>query len=187
MKLQDSEVVFLLQLLFHVKASFGFGQDNDEVNQKISALLSKLESHVCSKSSSDGWVSFGWTDKSDDCEDDCHLNDCHEDGDEDEDDPDKATYFLTQKELLDLEKVRVFYECEKRSLKFVDGSKGMVDVDLDDGEEIICDVTKVFRKSDELHLETAAGWCVFDVQKFPKSWTAVLALDEVGELEEAKK
>lgn len=182
MKLQDSEVVFLLQLLFHVKASFGFGQDNDEVNQKISLLLNKLESHVCSKPSSDGWTSFGWTDKPNDCEDDCHLNDC-----DDEEDCDKPTYSLTQEEFLDLEKIRVFHEGEKRSLKFIDGTKGMVDVELDSGEEIVCDVTKILRKSDELHLETSSGWCVFDVQKFPKSWTAALALDEVGELEETKK
>ena len=71
--------------------------------------------------------------------------------------------------------MRVSHEDKNRKFLFEAGtSKSVLDINLDDGEEILCDVTNIERHADSFVVNCVSGWVTFEVQKFPKSWTSLL-------------
>jgi len=174
MKLTDSEVLFLSQVLFQLKNA---PSTHDwECDKPISRLLKKCELHFVSKPETD----------CDSERDDCAWHDSVEDDeyseDEIQDESEKREKIKIQS-FLDLEPIRVTHDGQKRKLAFEPGtSSKILDLTLDDGDEIMCDVVEITRSGETLSLNCVEGWIDFDVSKFPKSWTALLSTGVVYEV-----
>lgn len=171
MKLNDSEVLFMSQVLFYLK---NFSQYHWECEETLNGLLKKCEKHFIqrvgevSEPTVPGCV---WHEESN-CED--------PEGSEESLEPRET---IRIQSFLDLESVRVSYNGEKRKMAFEKGtSSNILDITLDDGDEILCDVTEIERTGVSLTVNCAEGWVDFDVQKFPKDWTALLSTGVVYEV-----
>jgi len=170
MKLNYSEITFLLQILFHLKASGGIGTDLD-LNERLNSLYQKVCLHVFPDL--DGYDSFVISHSEESLEEDCSWKEEEK----------QSENCLSSKDLLDLDPVRVEYQEDKRTLKFTHGVTFGVDIELDDGYEIFSDVTQVVRKGKSISIDCADGRVEFAVQKFPKKWTNLIALDQTYEVE----
>lgn len=169
MKLSNSEVLLLTQVLYHVKSADGYLDDQiDELHEKLcSHILSSLsgaqlekDDHNDDEELTDHCV---WHEENSFNEKDQNSEDDHEDDVE-----------VTIKSLQDLDSVRVLHEHEKCDFIFEKGLKSSIDINLNDGEQILCDVTHIVRYAKSLDVECAEGNVSFEIQKFPKSWTALL-------------
>jgi len=188
MELNDSEVLFLSQVLFHIKVAGGMGYSSED---RLDSLYEKLTSYLVS----DG--SFPRETIKDDHNLDkneqecCSWYDCQDESQEEDEGKEldeykhEFHYLIKSDQLLDLDSVRVDYKGSRKTLKFSAGilNRG-VDIEFDGEDEFICDLQHILRKGNELHANTGSGWVVFKVQKFPKSWTALLPLDEIGRVQE---
>ena len=174
MKLENSEVLFLSQILFYVRASDSVGLKLDD---KLDQLYEKLSNHLVHDFSenNDTLKNVSHDNYSLDEQGDCPLDvDCQRQT------PD---YKISTSSLFLLSEL--FVESKrapsKQTFRFVEGiSKCRVDVELDFGDEIICDVEHVIRFSNSIHVETIEGWCIFDVDSFPEDWVAQLPLGALG-------
>lgn len=174
MKLNDSEVLFLSQILFYLK---NFSQYHWECDEALNDILKKCEQHLVKKTS----------DVSEPTVPGCvwHEESSSEDLEEIEDveGPLENRETIQIQLFLDLDSIRVSYNGEKRKMAFEKGtSSGILDINLDDGDEILCDVTEIERTGASLTVNCAEGWVDFDVQKFPKDWTSLLATGVVYEV-----
>ena len=171
MKLDNSEVLLLSQILFHVKSLPTHNWASEEL---IDKLYNKLNNHlvpnfsnVTDEDSSQNYLdqeSCVWHD--DDTTDSILQENC-------EDQVEQGEAILVSK-LLDLEPLRVEFD-GKRTFLFEKGiSKNSVDINLDDGAEVLCDVTEIERFSESFNVNSVNGWVTFEVTKFPKSWTSLL-------------
>ena len=166
MKLSNSEILLLTQVLYHVRCSdsyFEFGEQIHDLHNKFcSHLLSDKSSKINSESTYHG-------------DEECVWHDHHVHDDDLLDSKDEFDEEISLKDLLQLDPMRATYKGKKSSVCFEKGiSNSSLDLNLDDGDEILCDVTHVERHAEELKIQYVSGWTIFDVQKFPKSWTALL-------------
>jgi len=161
MQLNNSEVLLLSQILFYIKS---LPSQNWDVETKINDLYVKVCSHLVpgfEKNNAETQYCGTWHEES--CEDENTNFEISDD-----------TIEVSHKKLLELDALRVDYK-GKRTLTFEDGiSSKCTDITLDDGDEILCDVTELERNSNTLRVNCAEGWVTFDVSKFPKSWTGLL-------------
>jgi hypothetical protein len=166
MKLSNSEVLFLSQVLFYLK-NFS-SQFHWECDETLSGVLKKCEQHLVKNAidiSKPTVPGCAWHEESS-CE-------AFEEVDEEDSQPDET---LQIKFFLDLQPVRISYNGDKRKMAFEKGtSAGVLDITLDDGDEILCDVTEIERTGASLTVNCAEGCIDFDVQKFPKDWTTLLS------------
>jgi len=173
MKLTDSEVLFLSQVLFQLKNTPSI---HNTTTLQLSTLLKKCELHFLStpepavepKSEYCGW------------------HDPFENSEfpylEDQDESKEREKIKIQS-FLNLESVRVTRAGLKLKLAFELGtSPKILDLTLDDGDEIMCDIVEITRSGETLSLNCAEGWVDFEVSKFPKSWTALLSPGVVYEV-----
>lgn len=170
MKLRNSEVLLLTQVLYHVKCSDNYFEFSDQIHE----LHDKLCVHLLNEKCEDVRVD----------EEDVRCV-VHRDEDfykivesinEDDLEESEDSYEpVAIKDVVLLESVRVSHENKKKTFFFELGtSKSMLDINLDDGEEILCDVTNIERRSDSFVVKCVSGGVIFDVQKFPKSWKSLL-------------
>ena len=169
MNLSNSDVLFLSQVLFHLRVSGSFG---DEFEDKIVDLHRKLSSYLANEESIEGEDRSVMM-----CHDDSVEDCCHEE--------DKIPNFSVKAaELLELQPIQVNFCGKDRTLVFVQGiSKNSIDVDFDGGYEILGDVEEIYRGDSVLRVKSASGWVTIEVEKFTKSWTAILPVGEVCSVE----
>jgi hypothetical protein len=182
MKLENAEVLLLSQILFQVKS---LPNQNWEASEQINLLYSKLCNHLVTslsqQSENESDVDFlktdylhdelrAWQESESDEHDSCGLAE-----ELDSLDIDGVNHLkLSTGVLVELEPLRVDYK-GKRSMIFESGiSKSSLDINFDDGDEILCDVTAIERFADKLKIYCAEGCVFFDVAKFPKTWTSLL-------------
>lgn len=159
MMLSNSEVLLLTQVLYHIRCSdsyFEFGEQIHELHNKLcSQLLSQNYNQEENNSVTENCV---WHDES------------HQ-----EEFDDSEMEEISFQDLLELDSIKTSYKDKKCFLAFEKGmSKSSIDINLDEGDEILCDVSHIERHADYIDINCVAGWITFDVQKFPKSWTALL-------------
>ena len=175
MQLSNSEVLFLAQLLFHFKlSSFQSLQDED----KLFDLLERCESHILknefkSLKNSSYDNECPWHEEDSSYEEDLPESQNSESESDQEQEDVEA---ISAKKIIDLEYVRVTdNNGEKAKLTFEKGiSKSSVDISLNDGDEILCDIENITRYYEHIEIVHAGGNVNFTVQKFPKSWTSLL-------------
>lgn len=169
MKLNNSEVLSLTQMLYHMKCSNYF-----EFSHELNSLHEKLNSHLIYA------LSLAPVSQLEKVEEVCMThNDDFFETISDETERKESILEITIKDLLCLECINVYHDGDKKSLLFEKGiTKSALDINLDDGTEILFDVTEIERRDNILKVETAMGEIIFNVQKFPKSWTALL-LDQL--------
>lgn len=176
MKLTDSEVLLLSQLLFHIRATPNQSWAFDESFEK---LYEKLCLHFVPSINEDeqdlsyhGEQHCAWHEaENQHFEYHCDENESHEEEEKNDD-----TAKVSKENLFKLDPIRVDYN-GKRSLSFEKGiHHTAVDITLDNGDEILCDVTEIERNGYTLEVNCAEGLVVFDVNKFPKAWTSLLAV-----------
>ena len=170
MKLKNSEVLLLTQVLYHIKCSdsyFEFSDQIHELHNKLCAhLLNEKRDEIHADEDDVGCVVHHDEDLFEIVE---SINEDDSEESEDSHEP------VAIKDVVLLESVRVSHEDKKKTFLFELGtSKSMLDINLDDSEEILCDVTNIERHSDSFVVKCVSGWVTFDVQKFPKSWTSLL-------------
>jgi hypothetical protein len=183
MKLQDSEVLLLSQMLYHLKCSSSFFSLKTE--RELDDLQEKFSSYLLSTSSKKDLEKVN-LDEEQEVEVDCywheddHEEDCLrlQENDQDFVDEEDELESLEKVKLgvfLSLDPLRVSHKNQKKSFRFEQGSSdGVLDINMDDGDEILCDVTEVQRNGESFEVNCNNGWVKFSVQKFPKSWTANL-------------
>jgi len=178
MKLKDSEVLLLSQLLFHVRSL----PDQDwSLDQQIEKLYNRLCTHLVPSYLEDQRISrhqsnCTWDDTVQGRDNFYSHNDESEgeDSDEQTDEPDLEQ--VTPESLIELDQIKALAAGVKFKFLFEKGSyKSTVDVSLDDGDRIMCDVEKIVRHAESFSIICAEGEVFFDVHKFPKSWTSLLA------------
>lgn len=184
MKLTDSEILLLVQALFLLKSNSSLL--DWKTIKKVESLHEKLTHHFVS-SDKEHQYEGSFILKHEECLND-HDDVCGWDDDHDENfyhEEDSYDYEISVKDLLKLEPIKVG-ENNERTLSFVDGFNGMVDLSFDKGDEIICDVTKIIRSKNTVEFYTAEGWKLFKVNNFHKDWLAMLTLDNIASLKEEK-
>lgn len=165
MKLVDSEVLFVSQVLFHLKNSTT--QHHWDYDESLNNLLKKCESYLVSKEETNPGVltsnvDCAWHQESEEQSDDEELEETQEE--------------IKLQSFLNLESLKVTYDGSKRKMIFEEGiSSKMLDLNFDGGDEILCDITEIERTETMLTVNCAEGWVDFDVQKFPKDWTTLLS------------
>jgi hypothetical protein len=168
MKLKNTEVLLLTQVLYHIKCSDSYFEFSDEIHE----LHDKLCAHLLNEKSEEG---VPREDEDMECavhDDDSLFEVVESISDDDSEDSRES---IAIKDVVLLKPVRVEHADKKKTFLFELGtSKSMLDINLDDGEEILCDVTDIERHSDSFIVRCVSGWLTFDVQKFPKSWTSLL-------------
>jgi len=159
MKLKNSEILLLTQVLYHIKCVDGYLEAYDQVEE----LHKKLCSFLLNKND-DATV-----------EEECVWHE-EESADDDElENENHESIELSKLLLLDATKVKL--DEKKFILSFEHGtSKSILDINLDDGDEIISDVIEIQRNSNSFEINCNSGWLTFEVQKFPKTWTSLLKL-----------
>ena len=172
MELDKSEVLLLSQLLFLLKSSDSVQLKDAVLKQKVHVLYEKLSCHLAPELS-DAGVEISLFES---CEDeqslDCGLADSEQF---------ISDFCINSTELLTLPPIQVTHDEHLKTLKFDNGiSKGRVDADLDEGQEIFCDVEVICRRGDEMHLNTAAGWVIFKIEELPTQWSKLLPLNKKG-------
>jgi hypothetical protein len=180
MNLDNFETLLLLQFLFHLKASGSFSKDKDtedllhELYEKVLLNVNRqpLEDRKTIKEQDSFFI--GHLDE-ESLEEDCSWKE------EDSESKVVAEYSFSYSQALELSPIRVDHDGDKKTFKFVPGISSGVDIDLNDGEEIIFDVVNVERRGDSFSVNTVEGWVDFEVQKFPKSWTTLFQLNKTGE------
>jgi len=159
MKLSNSEVLLLTQVLYHIRcldSYFEFGEQIHELHNKLCSQL--LSQNFCQETNDISTKNCVWHEES--------LQEEFDDSEMEE---------ISLQDLLELDSIKTSYKDKKCSLAFEKGmSKSSVDINLDEGDEILCDVSHIERHSDYIDINCVAGWITFDVQKFPKSWTVLL-------------
>jgi|GEM_PF-5433628 len=177
MKLSNSEILLLVQALFLLKNNSSFL--DWKTSEKIDSLHKKLSEHFASfqeDSSQENDFILKHMPCLDNHEQECGLSEDefieNEEGPYDQE--------ISMKDMLVLESIKVVDKNVEKTMRFSDGGRGMVDITLDDGNEIVCDVTRILRNESEIHCYTAEGWKVFEVIDFSKSWSALLACDEIN-------
>jgi hypothetical protein len=165
MKLVDSEVLFVSQVFFHFKNSTT--QHHWDYDESLNNLLKKCESYLVSKEETNPGVlassPCAWHQESEEQPDDEKLEEPQEE--------------IKLRSFLNLGSLKVSYDGSKRKMVFEEGiSSKMLDLNFDDGDEILCDITEIERTETALTVNCAEGWVDFDVQKFPKDWTTLLSL-----------
>lgn len=184
MKLKDSEVLLLSQVLYHVKCSTNTclslksERELDDLQEKLSlhllSVLGKKEIETLGvDEEQDVEVDCYWHE--DDHEEDCLQLQENDQDLEDEEDESESLEKVKLGVFLSLDPLRVSHKNQKKSFRFEQGSSnGVLDINMDDGDEILCDVTEVQRNGESFEVNCSDGWVKFSVQKFPKSWTANL-------------
>ena len=169
MKLNNSEVLSLTQMLYHMKCSNYF-----DFSYELNSLHEKLNSHLIHA------LSFAPVSQFEKVEEACMThNDDFFETISDESEQKESILEITIKDLLCLERINVYRDGDKKSLLFEKGiTKSALDINLDDGTEILFDITQIERREGMLKVEAAMGEVIFNIQKFPKSWT-VLLLDQL--------
>ena len=169
MKLNNSEVLSLTQMLYHMKRSNYF-----DFSYELNSLHEKLNSHLIHA------LSFAPVSQFEKVEEACMThNDDFFETISDEYEQKESILEITIKDLLCLERINVYRDGDKKSLLFEKGiTKSALDINLDDGTEILFDITQIERREGMLKVEAAMGEVIFNIQKFPKSWT-VLLLDQL--------
>lgn len=172
MKLLDSEILFLSQILFHLKNS---GSHQWDYNESLNVLLEKCEAALLKSPAMEKYSSIQTkpvVEPSEGCV-------WHEEYDASSDDSEEMSELeeLKFQTLIELEPLKVVQEEGRRKLIFEKGiSSRSLDISLDNGEEILCDVTRIERTEDTLEIDCANGWVTFEVNKFPKDWTSTLVV-----------
>jgi hypothetical protein len=183
MKLTDSEAVFLLQSLFLLKNSSIVS--DWKTLEKVDSLYNKFLDYVNDENQEkiednsfilqhqpfDGHESgCSWHEED-------YIDD-HSNHDDDEEGDFESEILIC--DLLNLQQIVATDENnEKKSLRFVDGYNGMVDLDIENGDKIVCDVTRILRSETSLHLYTVEGWIDLGLHSFPKDWEALLSVDVI--------
>ena len=169
MKLNNSELLSLTQMLYHMKCSNYF-----DFSYELNSLHEKLNSHLIHA------LSFAPVSQFEKVEEACMThNDDFFETISDESEQKESILEITIKDLLCLERINVYRDGDKKSLLFEKGiTKSALDINLDDGTEILFDITQIERREGMLKVEAAMGEVIFNIQKFPKSWT-VLLLDQL--------
>lgn len=172
MKLSNSEVLLLTQLLYHVKCSDSYFEFSDQIYE----LHEKLCSHMLNCQQSSDLEEDNKPEHPTDIDERCVWHEDHvHHASEFEEAHDEHDEDIFLKDVLQLDSMRASHKGKKCSLFFEKGiSKSSLDLNLDDGDEILCDVTHIERHTEELKIQCVSGLVSFDVQKFPKSWTALL-------------
>lgn len=172
MKLTNSEVLLLTQVLYHVKCSDSYFEFSDQIHDLHSRLCSYMVGHHNENRHQDND-----DENHHDGEEECVWHVDHDGGIHEDEFNDSNMEQVALKEILELEPLRTSYKDKKCSLSFEKGiSASCVDINLGDGDEILCDVTHIERHANHVDINCVAGWITFEVQKFPKSWTALLQL-----------
>jgi len=176
--LKNSEVLFLSQILFHLKNSNSY----QDVQHRISDLLQRCDSYILSSENTSEEIS-------DDCQwhDHDELEESIDSTKEVEDEPENT---ISSDKLISLDQINVFNlsSCKKNKLKWSPKSflfekgnyKSAVDISLDDGDQYLCDVERICCSKESFCVTCAEGDVTFtlaaSVSKFPKSWTSLLEL-----------
>jgi len=173
--LKNSEVLFLSQILFHLKNSNSY----QDVQHHLSDLLQRCDSYILSSKNISEKTS-------DDCpwHDRDELEESIEKFDSTKEVEDEPEYTISSDSLINLDRINVFNlsSCEKKkSFLFEKGNyKSTVDISLDDGDQYLCDVERICRSKESFCVTCAEGDVTFtlaaSVSKFPKSWTSLLEL-----------
>lgn len=169
MKLTDSEVLLLTQVLYHIKCSDGYFEFSEKIHYLHDKLCSYMLSHH--ENSDENQQNDEQQSSNEECV--WHIENAEQQDEFDDSDMEKVSL----KDVLDLEPIKVSYKDKRCLLVFEKGiSKSCIDINLDDGDEILCDATHIERHSDRVEINCVAGWITFEIQKFPKSWTSLLQL-----------
>jgi hypothetical protein len=176
LKLKKSEVLLLTQVLFNVKCTFtdnfflDFGGQIDELHDKLCAHLLNNKSRVAKKSKTNSECVIHHGDGIFEI-----MEPAREDSVENEGDVEKNFENVSIESLVLLESIKIVHEDEKKNFQFEFGtSKSMLDVNLNGGEEILCDVTSIERRLNTFIIECVTGLVEFEVKKLPNSWTSLL-------------
>lgn len=174
MKLSNSEVLLLTQVLYHIKCADSYFEFSD----KIHDLHDKFCNHLLSNSKDVEDIEENHDEENN--EEECVWHDDHLYVEEESFDEEELLEEISLKDLIGLDPVRVTYKGKKSSIFFEKGiSKSSLDLNVDDGEEILCDVVRIERHAEMVAIEHVSGWSNFDVQKFPKSWTSLLEVKKL--------
>lgn len=163
MKLSNSEVLLLTQVLYQVRCSTNYFEYSDKIRDLHEKLCSRLLSSSKDIDEEENYE-----------EDECVWHDDHERVEESFDE-EEFIEKVSISDLIELDSVRTTYKDKKCTISFEKGiSKSSLDLNVNDGDEILCDVMRIERQAETVAIEHVSGWTTFDVQKFPKSWTSLL-------------
>lgn len=79
--------------------------------------------------------------------------------------------------------VSTFPDGKKMHIEFEELDAGPVDLVVEESGDIIKNISHVRREATELSVFNDQGWWTYDVKKFPKQWTALLAVGKVYAVE----
>ncbi len=79
--------------------------------------------------------------------------------------------------------VSTFPDGKKMHIEFEELDAGPVDLVVEESGDIIKNISHVRREAAELSVFNDQGWWTYDVKKFPKQWTALLAVGKVYAVE----
>jgi hypothetical protein len=171
LEITDREALLMSQVLFMIRTSSQILL-NSYHQDEILDLVDKLEEHLVSGMQTEKFAAMN-SEGAPEFEDETD-----EDDESEESSSDEEEYFFNVADFVELDSLKVSEGKNKHVLMFVSGPNGDLDVDLDDGDELICSVNTVTRGSDWVQIETVDGISrKFDVKKFPVSWTSAFELD----------
>jgi hypothetical protein len=169
LEITDREALLMSQVLFTIRTSLQILL-NSYLQEEILDLVDKLDEHIVSGGQPENTAS---------------MNSVDPVASEDETDESEEEYFFNVADFVELDSLKVVEGKNKHILMFVSAPNGELDVDLDDGEELICSVSSVTRGSDWVQIETNDGVSrKFEVRKFPVSWTSTFELGVKVNVEE---
>ena len=170
LEITDREALLMSQVLFTIRTSSQILL-NSYLQEEILDLVDKLDEHIVSGGQPENTAS---------------MNSVDPVASEDEtDESEEEEYFFNVADFVELDSLKVVEGKNKHILMFVSAPNGELDVDLDDGEELICSVSSVTRGSDWVQIETNDGVSrKFEVRKFPVSWTSTFELGVKVNVEE---
>jgi len=175
LEITDREALLMSQVLFTVRTSSQI-LFNSYLQEEILDFVDKLDEYIISGRQPENVASMNSE----------NLVDSEEEDEVDEtEESEEEEYFFSVADFVELDSLKIVEGKNKRVLMFTSGPNGELDVDLDDGEELICWVSSVTRGSDWIQIDTNNGVSRrFDVKKFPVSWTSTFELGVKVNVEE---